>query len=517
MAFTKAPTQDTHNVQRVPIQSSPIVVTSTSTTNPVPITSYYINCFPLKESQWGTDPVRAVHKREGNTSTVLTGTVTNTGFRCSTSVQAYSSYLNYVVKHDSLYAVNPILDTVSLITTSQSTLSLGSGTNFIDSANARRIGWLEAYSSGNTYLVTCLEDGTSVTSTDLVSLTVTGSKGLVFIDGYLFAANNAGNRIYNSAAGGVYTTWNSTDFLDAEQYADPVQYIAKHKNYLVAFGSASIEFFYGAAIEVGSPLARQESYSTRVGLVTTPAVGSFYGLPVVNVEDDLYFLGKSEQNNISLYRIRDFKVEEIDSQYVQNALNQQGGSSYRGLRVQVINNNPCIDVMSPGGLMYLIRENDWWICAGNDYPTYLTLLGQPFISYFTASGTPPKSYVLAESGGIVTKWTPDQNYTTTVQADYYTEVIDFGINRWKHLARIDAIGDYNTNQLSLFYNPTPNYAGTFNTITPTAVQASVIGYNNNISWYQLGASRRFILQFRMNGTTPGIHRGFDVEYNMGVA
>jgi len=51
----------------------------------------------------------------------------------------------------------------------------------------------------------------------------------------LFAVNVNGNKIYNSSPGGVWNTWAATDFLDAEQYADPIKFIAKHKNYVVAF------------------------------------------------------------------------------------------------------------------------------------------------------------------------------------------------------------------------------------------------------------------------------------------
>ena len=515
MAFTQNPTQDSHNVTRIlPRGSSFLVSTPYSGFNTQPLTLRYRNCFPITEEQWGTDAVRRVHTREGWTqSAVLSGSVTTTGSLSKSIVQTYTGGNVYVAKGQEVYRVNYIADTVALIDT-RNDYGRGSGTLAISSAGVNRVAWLEK--GGANYLMTCLEDGTSVTSTSLVAVNVDGSRGLVFIDGYLFAVSALGKRIYNSAAGGNLTTWNTTDFLEAEQYADNTIWIDKHKNYLVAFGEDSIEFFYNNAIEVGSPLARQESYSTRVGLYVGSSTTG--GASVVNVEDDLYFLGRTGQNAVSLYVIKDFQVKEIKGQYIQGLLNNPD-LTVSGITSILINNNPhiVINFTNDNPWAYFIKEDMWWQLSGEDYPDFAVTLGRPFVNVVAIGGSyTPECRVLTNASTGNCRWKyADLDYGTTVTSSMFTEIIDMGTNRYKHLARIDAIGDYGNNTLDLSINPTRNYSQTYTALGSKAV--STIGYQNNISWYNVGAPRAFILGFATTGTYPSIHEGFDIEYTTGVA
>jgi hypothetical protein len=358
----------------------------------------------------------------------------------------------------------------------------------------------------------------------LSGLGLANSSGLVFIDGYLFAVSSTGNRIYNSAAGGVYTTWNSTDYLDAEQYADKVLFITKHKNYLVALGQSSIEFFYNGAIEVGSPLARQESYATRIGIVL-PQIPNRVLPPVANIEDDVYFIGISETGSRQLYRIRDFKVDRIRGMYIQQLLNN-GFNEYAGITTQVINGNPCIVVEFESASVetkkcyaYLPSEDFWWNITGGDWISYHRRLGTPIAPINPVYGANTVDYVtlfqLDTATGNVYASFPDAAYGVSVAATLRTEVIDFGVNRYKHIARVDAIGDYDNSQLSLSYIPSQAYSET--SVFCGSQISTTIGVKNNISWYNLGGFRRFSLLFSMNGAKPSIHRGFDIEYTIGVA
>lgn len=520
MAFTKAPAQDTHNVQRVPVQGSSVISSSTST---APLSIRYSNCFPLKEGMWGTEAIMGVHKREGYKKTVCSGTITTSGPASQMMVQSANVY-GFFAKGRSVYYVDYISNAVHGPIDTKLVYGYGTGTDHIDSSNVRRVAWLEAANGAGVaiYLMSIVEDGvTGLTTTDLgTTLNMDGTKGLVFIDGYLFAVNSDGTKIYNSAAGGNYTTWNSTDFLDAEQYADRISYIAKHKNYLVAFGTSSIEFFYDGSIEVGSPLARQENYATRVGLY--PQNLSYGGGgSVVNVEDDLYFLGRSETNNVALCRVKNFQVEELGSQYIQNILNNTS-ISFIGLCVSVINNNPCIVVNFNGTLpwAYLIAENEWFELSGSDFPFYDTRVGGPIVPISPSASTrPAPCYTFAHANGstsVIYKYETDTSYATSVTAQYTTQVIDFGVNRYKHLARVDLIGDYGNNTLSLGINQTPNYGSTIYSLVPTFQNASTNGYGQPVSWYNGGAHRRFSFQVGMEGTNPCIHRALEIEYNIGM-
>lgn len=522
MAYTQSPTQDSHKIQRINTRGSPFVVTND--TSNVPVTLQYVECFPLSEKQWGDDTRYSIHKREPwiNTVRTVTGSVNTSTNICRSTAFGEDYDTIFFAIGDTYYYYNYNGGTVTSYATN-STAFISSFTSAIDNSNARRIC---ALGFGG-ILKTCLEDGSSVTSTDLSALSLLGSRGLVFIDGYLFAVNSGGDKIYNSAAGGVLTTWNATDFLNAEQYSDPVWWIDKHKNYLVAFGSQSIEFFYDAGNEVGSPLTRQESYSTRIG-ITEGAPGKI----VANIEDTLYFIGKSRQNNHSLYKIENFQVSEIDSQYMQNVFNFLSAADptfsvhIDSVETVIINNNPMIRCVfydtaaAYYSMVYFPKEDIWWQMltsadgSGTNFPGTQAQIGQCFVA-----DTFEKPLILAKypdkNGTAVRFWEADQAHATSCTAYFYTGVEDLGTNRWKHIARMDAIGDYGNNVLTLSYNFTPNYDQTYT--SAGSVTPSTIGYGSNISWYNLGAYRRGSFKLSMTGTDNAIHQAFEMEANVGVS
>jgi hypothetical protein len=211
MAFTKAPTQDTHGVRRFP-PSGDIFVVTNKDNEEQPLTCNYLDCFPLTEKQFSTNPRVTVQRREGWKRAVATGTVTTAGTLGKDMVIApdSNSYTNvFFTKQSTYYMFNYGTKTVSSVTTSTTAAQAASaaGCDAIDSTNARRICWLDPANE----LKTFLQDGTSVTTTSLAAINAVGYKGLVFIDGYLFAVDGTGTKIYNSGAANALTTWATTD------------------------------------------------------------------------------------------------------------------------------------------------------------------------------------------------------------------------------------------------------------------------------------------------------------------
>lgn len=525
MAFTKSPTQDTHNTIRQPSNGTAFLVSNNDNALE-PQTLNFIECFPLTEKQWNGESKTRIHKREAWEPTVCTGTVTTAGI-CGKGLamaQAFDTYRNvFFAKQGTYYMCNYQTNTISTITTSTTpaTAYTASFTNAVDNANARRIVALDAAFE----LKTWLEDGSSVTTTSLAAIQADGNRGLVFLNGYLFAVDYTGYKIYNSGAGGVLTTWATTDFLAAEQYADPIMFLDKHKNYLVAFGSESIEFFYDNAVEVGSPLARQESYSRRIGLYPT---GISSGRYTAHIDDDIYFIGKKPDDSLGLFRVRNFQVEEIVNGWMQSFLNTATtiprASTLAGLETVVVNNNPMIAIHTTAAeytVLYHPNEDTWWMMKqeslitpnSSNWPNQQNRLGWQWFSSYT--GWPAFLSQTASSSADVYINYPNFDHDISMTALVYSDTLDLGTNRWKQLARVDAIGDYGNNVLTLSYNPSPNYETSYvscGTQTP-----STNGFQNNISWYNLGAFRRWSFKFQMTGTDMAIHEAYDIEYNVGVA
>lgn len=529
MAYTKAPVNDTHNVQRLPVQGTSIVVSNSLTTSASPPSLSYIDCFPKKENQWGTDPIRRVHKRDAFEAISVTGaTVTASTTFSRSTVWCENNATAFFALGDNLYRIDNVNTTPTAAVQASSltgTTQGCSGTLAVNNSNVNKVCFLT--SAG--YLHTCSEDGSAAAVTNVSSL-VNGNGNLVFMNGYLFALSSDG-KIYNSSAGGAITTWNATDYLTPEVYPDLAEYIDIHRNHLVAFSRNSVEFFYDGGIEIGSPLVRQESYVSRVGILRTGKAGA----STARIGDDIYFIGRSTYDSYNLYRIRDFRVELIDNQYFQNVFNYQDSSStYQqiyGIQSVIINNNPMIVISGSLGYetIYYPDEDCWWqIRTNGDAGRGLTQVNTDFPgelyrisgSVFPPSpGSPARTRILCRdpnSGNSVKFYCPAIDTSPSLQADMYTEVVDFGIDYYKHLARIDAVGDYGDNTLTLYVNQTPNYGQTYTSALPTR-QPSAIGYGRNASWYNIGAVRRFSMQLKMVGTTPAFHKGFDIEYNVGAA
>lgn len=523
MAFTKAPTQDTHNTTRITPQCDAFV-TSNYLQELEPVTCNYMDCFPLTEKMFQDNERVTVQRREGwKKAAAASGTVDTTGILGKTLVPAPdSAYTNvFFAKKSSYYMFNYSTKAVTSVTTSTtaSAAQYAAGCDAIDSSNARRICFLDTANE----LKTWLQDGTSVTTTSLAGISVLGTCGLVFIDGYLFAVDSTGTKIHNSGAANALTTWNSTDYIDAEMYGDPIVHIAKHRNYLVAFGSASIEFFYDAGIEVGSPLARQESYARQIGLVRT----SDSGRNSCAIDDDLYFIGSRANDTLSLFRIRNFQVEEVGNQYLQNVLNyistDPAVPAIDGVETIIVNNNPMVLINLDStnyAICYFPKEDTWWMMRQGDpslvdFPTSDLRFGKMF--YTPSEGIPMFLGQLASNSATLYYWMPDYAHTQSLTCQIYTPIQDMGNNRWKHFARVDAIGDYGQNNtLTLKFIPGATYQASPITVTPSR-SPGLSESTQPISFYNIGGYRRLAFLLQIAGYDHWVYEGLEIEYNVGIA
>lgn len=208
-------------------------------------------------------------------------------------------------------------------------------------ATSGYVGWAEIDNGGVQYLVMC--DGTKayrISTSDVVTTISTSTDAdfpsphiptPVFLDGYLFLAKTNGD-IYNSDLDDV-TSWNATNYITAEQEGDNLVGLKKLNNYLIALGTRSVEFFYNNANISGSPLSRNTSGKSEIGLVGSHAI--------TLLDDKVYFIGKSSTGEITLYQINGFEITPIYD-IVLNKYLSRGTVSKHILQALVIHGMPCI-------------------------------------------------------------------------------------------------------------------------------------------------------------------------------
>lgn len=547
MAYTNAPTGDSHNVERIRVGGENFLTSDASTAQNFlsgpPVTLNFIDCFPLKENQSNNEPKYRLSKRNSWISSSVSNAtaVTAGGAGCIMLPNPISGNSNYYFAVGGNYYTVDVSTappcTVTLINAGTAAYLMGI-TAAVDNSSNYKFASIDNSST----LVVWNTAGGGVTTTNLAGIGVTAYRNIVFLNGYLFAAKGGAGTsyIYNSSAGGVLTTWNSTDFISAELFVDEIVWLEKHHNYLVCFGTEATEFFYDAAIEIGSPLQRQETYASKVGMVRTTRNKN-----TAIIGDDIYFIGRTSTDSMSLYVVKDFKVQEVNNQYMQGILNMFSQSTTTPDVYSVdainINNNPMVaitmsSVDSSSGatvtyyftFVYDPALNLFWQLttagskntANTDIPTPADWIGTMVYASFSANWKTPFLFTIPNSGigrqiyqsipeGITTK-------VNTVTSVWYSDLWDHGTNRWKSISRVDAIGDFDSETLTLAFNQTPNYSQTYTSCTPT-YNASTIGYGNNISWYNLGAARRWLFKLTMAGLGTSFIEGLEVEYNIGVS
>jgi hypothetical protein len=519
MAFSKTPEGDTHSVKRVPSVGSPFLMPSTA--SDIPQTLNYYNCFPYAEKQFGGPPKFNVQKREAYISALADNTDAKTSANFSNWVLSATNDDNIYFARDDTYYYAQYSGTGSVTVTSigaETGAYLSAATNGIFSDGSRRI-----VTANGTKIAHWLEDGSGYTEPAAITPSIDPSAGLVFLNGYLFAvATN--RRIYNSTAGGVFGTWATTDFIDAEIYPDQTLYLAKHRNYLVAFGENSTEFFYDGANEVGSPLSRQESYAAKIG-AHIPA-NSYKA--TCNINDDIYFIGKSNDDTLFLAVVQDFKVKPIDSRALDQVLNSPTDNRIYSIETWTVNNIPMvlIKLSSTGGistgLVYNPDADGWWTIDMTDIGGAVTTTGgdttfgcQVFNKTWS-SATARYPFFLrcatARTAVNVDFCYPDKDWATSTTAYIWTDVIDMDVNRWKHVYKISAVGNYGANVLTLSFCNNKTY-NSYTTMTPTFTQ-STLGAENDITWTNPGQFRDFSLRLQMTGAAPATHTGFEIAYNL---
>jgi len=117
-------------------------------------------------------------------------------------------------------------------------------------------------------------------------------------------------EIWNSAQNDPLT-WDPTFFIYAEIEADTVVRLGKINNYLIAFGTETIEYFFDAGNATGSPLQRND----------TPVKKITYLSGYAQQGNDTFFVGEDFNGDIQVYKMSDFKAEPVSTFTISKYLN----------------------------------------------------------------------------------------------------------------------------------------------------------------------------------------------------
>ena len=336
----------------------------------------YLNCFvDLVSNNKLEDSKKHIVKRAGSTQYVASvGGTTVRGFHFNEDF----GKIYYCVGR-SIYVYN--------IATSAATTTL---TNFFTSSTGD-VGFCD-YLYDNGTQVVIATDGTElgqITSAEAITMNADADMPVhvptpVFLDGYLFVLKAGTADVYNSDLNNPLS-WTPGDFITAEIGPDTAKNLVKLNNYLLVFGTNTIEYFWDAANASGSPLQRND----------TPVKFTGYLGALATFGNRIYFSGQNKEGQPSVYMLEDFKIEEIASPSVVRYLNTVGATftNAKGSILSIQGHN--FYVLNTGTLTYVLDLDTklwarWAFQAGTEFAVLFAINTRSTTTYrplFILEGT----------------------------------------------------------------------------------------------------------------------------------
>lgn len=129
------------------------------------------------------------------------------------------------------------------------------------------------------------------------------------VDGYLLMIKAGTDEMYSSQNENLDEEY---DFIAAELYHDNIRALSRYNNYVACLGQFSVELFFNAAVEDGSPFQRNDSTVVTVGC-TSPHT-------VIQSERQMMWVGNSQEGELGVWVLEKFDVKEITSPLLRRVL-----------------------------------------------------------------------------------------------------------------------------------------------------------------------------------------------------
>lgn len=335
--------------------------------------------------------------------------------------------------------------------------------------------------------------------------------GIVSLDTYVLVMNEDG-EIYNSDLDDV-SNWTSGNFITAKLEPDDGVALFKHKNYAAALGQWSLEFFYDAANESGSPLDPVEGVSQYIGC----ASGDSLYVDAGETEDMAIWVSRTRNSGPRVTMMSNLQLESLSNSQIERILNQEETS---------LDSCLAFGMRISGHLLYLLTLTSTGITLVCDV-TASKLAGFPLWSewtfdpgtesYFTGishAEMDGRHYIQDEDNGKVYMMDFDiyQDDGNDINVELVTGIWDggqYGSMRTKHLHRATILGDEQASTSNVTFQWTVDDYQNWST-------ARTIDMSKTFpSAYQMGSAERVAFRLQHAANTPFRSHGLELGYSLG--
>jgi hypothetical protein len=253
--------------------------------------------------------------------------------------------------------------------------------------------------------------------------------GTAYFDTYVFVMTEDG-KIWNSEPNDP-TKWDALNYITAEAEPDKGVALAKHFNYLIAFGQWSTEFFYDAGNSVGSPLLPNSTFRIEFGCAN--------GNSVVEMQQTVVWIAVGRNTGRTVLMLEGTRPVPISDVSIERILNQSDLTNVRAYSLKISGHYFYVLNLLDDNLTLVcdIKSKQWsvWTSFVNGQETILD--GVFYTSYNN------EAYALDNDQGVLYNIS-EHNYTDLVgpiQFRIRTPLIDAQSTMRKFIGRLEVVGD----------------------------------------------------------------------------
>ena len=248
------------------------------------------------------------------------------------------------------------------------------------------------------------------------------------IDGYACVMDTVGN-LWASDLNSV-TSWTANSYTNASGYPDGGVGCVRYKQYVVAFGTGSTQFFYNAG-QTPFPLACSTAMTVKVGAISAAAI--------TTMSDSIWWIGSTPQGGLSGFKYDGAGVNRFTTPEIDTILLTAGASKLSLTPIRFYGRSFILIITTGRTLAYCIEESSWheWVgaatlwshCAANSS-------GASLVNYCVSDVlTAGKVYVMNQAASVF------QDDGQTYAAVPQLALMDLGTGRRKTWESLEVIGD----------------------------------------------------------------------------
>lgn len=264
--------------------------------------------------------------------------------------------------------------------------------------------------------------------------------GFAVMDGYSCIMTTDG-KLWASDLNSV-TGWTANSFESTNVYPDLGVGAVRFKNFIMAFGSESVEFFQNAGL-TPFPFARAKAMTLKVGCV--------HARTITTISDNVFWCGSTPQGGLSIFQF-DGNISRVSTPAQDSIMILAGSTNISLSAIRFYGYSFILVKAGTTTLAYCIEEKMWgeWNSVTPLWTSVVGVsIGGTLVNYAISNvSTTGKVFIMNQSSLVFTD--DSAAYTATIQTSRRNE----GTNRWKFYNYMDIVGDTesSTSTVTLSYS-----------------------------------------------------------------